>query len=156
MISSKTVGLLLLSLSSSSAKLGGKNKERELQISDRECYTNTQRLTITDTDPTYLLGECTGDCDDDSDCEGDLICFQRDAFGYVPSCAGGTPNPSRTDFCIHPSAITELQFCGSNPSQKLAQCQGDCDDDTDWCVTMCFLDITMFFLDIVFLDICSL
>ena len=33
-------------------------------------------------------GECSGDCDDDSSCDGDLKCFQRDNFERVPGCAG--------------------------------------------------------------------
>jgi len=49
-------------------------------------------------DPTRLLGLCEGDCDSDSDCAGDLICYQRDAGQSIPGCSG-TPN-SRSDFCI--------------------------------------------------------
>jgi hypothetical protein len=33
--------------------------------------------------------ECTGDCDDDSDCEGDLLCYQRDGDEDVPGCVWG-------------------------------------------------------------------
>ena len=136
MIALKTVCLLSILLPSASAKLGGASKTRKLQITDQECYTNTQRLSIYAfaSDPTYLLDECEGDCDNDSDCHGNMICYQRDAFGYVPSCGGASFEPSSTDYCIHPGAVTELQFCGSDPSDKLAQCQGDCDDDTDWYV----------------------
>jgi len=41
-------------------------------------------------DPAELfpLGLCTGDCDDNLDCEGGLICFERDGFEGVPGCTG--------------------------------------------------------------------
>ena len=35
-------------------------------------------------------GLCQGDCDSDSQCEGDLKCFQREAsYVPVPGCSGG-------------------------------------------------------------------
>ena len=33
--------------------------------------------------------ECEGDCDSDSDCKGNLECFQRDGLGAVPGCGSG-------------------------------------------------------------------
>lgn len=35
---------------------------------------------------TEKCEECTGDCDYDSDCEGDLRCFQREGGEDVPGC----------------------------------------------------------------------
>merc|ERR1719361_201550 len=45
-----------------------------------------------DDDPTYTLNECEADCDIDDDCDGDLLCFQRDSdyTDYIPGC-DGTP-----------------------------------------------------------------
>ncbi len=37
---------------------------------------------------------CYGDCDEDSDCEGELICGQRDAGELVPGCSGGENSQS--------------------------------------------------------------
>jgi hypothetical protein len=34
------------------------------------------------------LAECQGDCDTDSDCAEDLVCFQRSGFASVPGCNG--------------------------------------------------------------------
>jgi len=48
--------------------------------------------------PTRTLGLCKGDCDSDSDCSGDLICYQRSAGQSIPGCSG-IPN-SNSDFCI--------------------------------------------------------
>jgi hypothetical protein len=31
--------------------------------------------------------------------------------------------------------LMALQFHGSNPNFKLGRCEGDCDSDSDWCVT---------------------
>ncbi len=49
-------------------------------------------------DPTRPLGLCEGDCDSDSDCTGNLICYQRSAGQSIPGCSG-IPN-SNSDFCI--------------------------------------------------------
>ena len=35
-----------------------------------------------------ILGECEGDCDNDSQCIGDMICFERTGFTPVPFCDG--------------------------------------------------------------------
>jgi hypothetical protein len=50
----------------------------------------------------YPLGECQGECDSNEDCEGGLICFQRDPGDPVPGCLGGEDDTSRNDFCISP------------------------------------------------------
>ena len=44
---------------------------------------------------------CQGDCDRDSDCDVNLICFQRDGLESVPSCIG--EGRSGTDYCILPT-----------------------------------------------------
>eukprot|EP00540_Astrosyne_radiata_P004977 CAMPEP_0116846014 /NCGR_PEP_ID=MMETSP0418-20121206/13602_1 /TAXON_ID=1158023 /ORGANISM="Astrosyne radiata, Strain 13vi08-1A" /LENGTH=270 /DNA_ID=CAMNT_0004477219 /DNA_START=126 /DNA_END=938 /DNA_ORIENTATION=+ len=33
-------------------------------------------------------GKCQGDCDDDSECVGDLICYNRQKYDPVPGCSG--------------------------------------------------------------------
>ncbi|KAI2506108.1 hypothetical protein MHU86_8339 [Fragilaria crotonensis] len=48
-------------------------------------------------------GECEGDCDTDSHCEGNLVCFQKDEDVPVPGCRG-TDN-SRTDYCVDPQNL---------------------------------------------------
>jgi hypothetical protein len=50
--------------------------------------------------PGYPLQECQGDCDDDDECAGDLICFQRDGTEVVPGCVG-VPE-EKVDYCIKP------------------------------------------------------
>ena len=47
-----------------------------------------------------LLGLCEGKCKDDDDCEGDLICLNRDSEDEVPGC-GGEPKGG-DDYCINP------------------------------------------------------
>jgi hypothetical protein len=47
------------------------------------------------------LGLCQGDCDDDSDCQDGLVCFQRFLpMTGVPGCLGGESDTSLMDFCI--------------------------------------------------------
>jgi hypothetical protein len=48
----------------------------------------------------FPLGECDGDCDNDAECAGDLICFQRSGTTSVPGCLGeGSPGK---DYCVQP------------------------------------------------------
>jgi transforming growth factor-beta-induced protein len=79
-----------------------------------------------------FLGECQGDCDVDEDCEGGLVCFQRDGGEPVPGCLGGDDDNSRTDYCV---LNNHLQQVGNNkhPSSAypLGECQGDCDADEE-------------------------
>lgn len=83
-------------------------------------------------DPTHLLSECHGDCDNDNQCSGDLVCFFRDGSTDVPGCLGvGQPN---YDYCIRVSAITDytvLVTFGKDPVNKLGHCAGDCDNDDE-------------------------
>ena len=51
----------------------------------------------------FPLQICQGDCDNDSHCEANLICFQRDKYELVPGCIG--TDSSKTDYCIRPNAI---------------------------------------------------
>lgn len=46
-------------------------------------------------------GECEGDCDDDSDCQTGLKCFQRRWMKSVPGCLG--KGEVRKDYCYKPS-----------------------------------------------------
>ena len=87
-------------------------------------------------------GQCAGDCDRDTDCEGDLICFQRTGDENIVGCSGDAS--SGWDYCYDPSGkVTVLaptpapaprfedytmDGCGKDPC---GQCEGDCDRDTD-------------------------
>ena len=59
---------------------------------------------VTSNNPPGILTLCQGDCDEDDDCEGDLVCFQRGKYDDVPGCSG--IDSSRTDYCYDPSAQT--------------------------------------------------
>ncbi|GFH44862.1 hypothetical protein CTEN210_01336 [Chaetoceros tenuissimus] len=75
--------------------------------------------------------ECFGDCDNDRECEGNLVCAQRNSFEEVPGCRGegGTTDIEGKDVCIQPPKIKYIGECKS--SWKCGLCQGDCDDDDD-------------------------
>ena len=68
-------------------------------------------LNFKGSDPSQTpLGRCEGDCDDDNDCQGSLICFEKDKNefnGHVPGCNGR--DTSRNDYCIRPGKQTT--FC---------------------------------------------
>lgn len=47
----------------------------------------------------FPLGNCQGDCDDDSECAGNLRCFERSEFEDVPGCTGF--GVSGFDYCAN-------------------------------------------------------
>lgn len=53
----------------------------------------------------FPLQRCEGDCDRDSDCAGDMVCHQRDAYEFVPNCAGAEELYSSGDFCVETKDI---------------------------------------------------
>ncbi|CAB9510452.1 expressed unknown protein [Seminavis robusta] len=57
-------------------------------------------LATVDKDSDGPLGLCEGKCKTDDDCEGDLICLDRDSEDEVPGC-GGSPHKG-DDYCIYP------------------------------------------------------
>ena len=70
------------------------------------------------------------DCDNDDECEGDLICFHR-GDADVPNCLG---TPGASDYCIKPVAGLLIERGNNgNPSANfpLGECEGDCDNDGD-------------------------
>jgi hypothetical protein len=49
------------------------------------------------------LQECEGDCDNDDECEGDLVCFLRDEETVIsPGCSGYEFIGQEVDVCIKP------------------------------------------------------
>ena len=56
------------------------------------------------TPTSYIpLAMCEGDCDLDSDCKGDLICFQRDGDESVPGCEDSPYATYGYDYCVSPT-----------------------------------------------------
>ena len=52
------------------------------------------------------MGECFGECDEDSNCAGDLECYQRDAHEIPPGCADrGNDNLRGWDICYDPNKV---------------------------------------------------
>lgn len=86
-------------------------------------------------DYDYLCKMCEGDCDSDSDCEGDLICLQRDGFEEVYGCdgVGGDLDVLGTDICYDPTGVVSDQGnpCNDAPSGLCGICSGDCDNDEE-------------------------
>ena len=85
----------------------------------------------------HLLTKCQGDCDRNSDCEGDLLCFQRGGATTIPGCAGLAPLDG-TDYCWDPRdkpPSGRVARVGNNghPSVlfPLGRCHGNCVDDTE-------------------------
>jgi Trypsin len=54
------------------------------------------------------LDHCQGDCDNDDDCQGDMVCFQRESSEWVPGCRLNKESLTQGqlqmgDVCINPS-----------------------------------------------------
>ena len=47
-------------------------------------------------------GICDGDCDDDSDCAGDLICYQRKKGDAAPPQCPNINTNTQIDYCVEP------------------------------------------------------
>lgn len=55
---------------------------------------------------------CQGDCDRDQECEGDLVCYERNGVMRVPGCLG--QGAADRDYCTHPQFIAEAEAGGEN------------------------------------------
>ena len=97
-------------------------------ISDHDYCIFPELKDFGDTPSILPLQLCEGDCDNHSDCAGDLECFQRTGLTPVPGCSGS--GISDHDYCISP----ELRDFGDTPPASklpLRLCEGDCDTHSD-------------------------
>ena len=92
---------------------------RPVQVIVQENVSNLPNVKFVHLNPNNPLNECEGDCDNDNQCAGDLICHQRE-FGNeeVPGCTGGKSDNSRTDYCIRPAADTASPTTSSSPTPQ--------------------------------------
>jgi hypothetical protein len=86
---------------------------------------------------TGLCEECTGDCDYDSDCEGDMVCLQRYSGDLdVPGCVWGEGSDDikndGTDICVKPNTVPGIiGYVGEcDSSNPCGLCKGDCDSNS--------------------------
>jgi hypothetical protein len=86
------------------AKLG------ETRHDDRRQEANPPLVRV-GLNPSFNLGRCEGDCDNDSDCNSsDLVCFPRTkANEAVPGCSGGLNDPSLYDYCVRKSDLNNAR-----------------------------------------------
>jgi len=80
-----------LSLASASAKKSSNNPSPSPQFN----YVDKDGCG------SSLCGQCYGDCDKDSDCQGGLECFQRKKHESVPGCGGDAKKG--IDYCYDPN-----------------------------------------------------
>ena len=100
------------------------------------CYEPASEDTLVLVDeqqqPVEGLKRCQGACTTDSDCEGELKCWQRDGGEAIPGCSGA--GVEDTNYCYDPEdELPELVYFGDDVprnSSILLPCQGPC--VTDW------------------------
>ena len=78
---------------------------------------------------------CTGDCDNDGQCQGNMTCGQRSSGDPAPrGCrAGGAGDVNGHDYCIEPLVNLTLVHGGGShctTSEPCPTCTGDCDNDS--------------------------
>jgi hypothetical protein len=84
--------------------------------------------------PFYKLKDCEGNCIDDNDCEGNLVCFLRDTSrDTVPGClVGGDGDIAQNNYCYnnikHPSARVKNVV---GKTVHLGACEGHCRSDSE-------------------------
>ena len=66
-------------------------------------HTAIDKLEFISWNPPTPMEHCTGDCDRDDDCSGEMICFQRSGASPVPGCESSDGIPAIADFCAYPS-----------------------------------------------------
>jgi hypothetical protein len=89
------------------AELRSSSKRRLGHVDEPKEGRRLPSLDFVGSNPSEKLKVCEGDCDDDDDCEGDLICHYRDKNdpNPVPGCSGS--DSSRNDYCIIDTANTD-------------------------------------------------
>jgi len=99
------------------------------------------RINNVDGDPDTSVNKlqvCEGDCDRNSDCAEGLVCFQRNGNEQVPGCRGESPTHvsgyvaprNAWDYCILPQ-LNDRGWSPDTSVNKLQQCEGDCDRNSD-------------------------
>jgi len=76
--------------------------------------------------------QCYGDCDEDSDCVDQLICYHRSGFEPIPGCKG--IGRGGNDYCTipspsNPSTLTNTSFCSQ--TDPCGSCTDNCTSDEE-------------------------
>lgn len=59
----------------------------------------------------FPLDVCQGDCDNDDECKGDLVCLKRNGGDEVPGCIGGSSDTTGKDYCYGVPTSKTLHPC---------------------------------------------
>ena len=82
---------------------------------------------------SYKCGRCEGGCTTNDDCEGTLVCLERNATEHVPGCFHeGDPglDMKGKNVCYDDPSQKELLWYGNcKPHRKCPECGGGCQSD---------------------------
>jgi hypothetical protein len=114
----------------STAQVGVAVADPEIPILLEDKIAEKSAISPLDSSPGVngKLNKCQGDCDKDSDCNGDLKCFQRNNFEWIPGCRFS--GNKGWDYCYE-EVGKGLDSSPGDGSKNLDECQGDCDKDDD-------------------------
>jgi len=118
--------------STSTIILGGQHNKRDKDNDDEESLNNrygnralqhraVKQLKFIANGPNrapkaFPLGECEGDCDNDNECEGSLVCMKRNGGEIVPGCSG--IDKAHWDYCIALPTSNPSSQPSSSPSSS--------------------------------------
>jgi hypothetical protein len=89
---------------------------------------------IRDCSTSQKCGLCEGHCQNDFECQGDLICFRKGGRGHVvPGCVG--IDKSNTDWCTYPNATSSVSLFPKtrdcSASRPCGRCEGHCQNSLE-------------------------
>jgi len=106
---------------------------------DCECPEGPLSLEWLGWSPSLPLSECQGDCDSDTDCQGDLRCFQD---AVPPGCTGSLYH-SMADYCYDPTTSSAVKAMVAAPDE-MAPADEFVDTPSDsWTLTMSGQDLVI-------------
>lgn len=85
----------------------GCNGGESVSIGTDFCISPSGPIPLDSTTPQstsrrWGKGLCEGDCDDDSDCAGDLVCYQRKKHDRAPPQCPNINTNTQIDYCVEP------------------------------------------------------
>jgi hypothetical protein len=111
---------------STAAMIGRPNPTISVTFSDKSLPLKSKTR---DCSTSKKCSNCEGHCQNDSECQGELVCFRKGGRGrVVPGCIG--MDKSNTDWCTLPNATRTVSLVPKtrecSESRPCGRCEGHC------------------------------